>query len=174
MNSQANRSDVDFARQLIEFNFWENQRVWDLAIAPLTDAQFLQAVSYANESIRDKCIHILELEATCLSQIRGDLRRSSDARDDLLDRSAIAARWQEIRRDWSQFAVGLDDERFFLACEFELDGGVAKLEVWQVIFHVIYLCTSHRSDILRMVADVHQPAEFDLSLMQFLTGVFRT
>ena len=113
LNSHANRSNVDFARQLIEFNFWENQRVWDLAIAPLTDAQFLQAVSYANESIRDKCIHILELEATCLCQIRGDLRRSSDARDDLLDRSAIAARWQEIRQDWSQFAVGLDDDKFF-------------------------------------------------------------
>ena len=81
--------------------------------------------------------------------------------------------WEAIHAGWSQLASELDAALFFSDCAFADGDRAVTLKVWQLIFDVIYQGSTHRSDIMRMVAEVHEPPAFDLSLMQFLTGVFR-
>ena len=81
--------------------------------------------------------------------------------------------WREIHAAWSNFAEELDTDLLLSECGFAHGEGVVSLKTWQLIFDVVYQGTAHRSDIMRMVAQVHEPPAFDLSLMQFLSGVFR-
>jgi len=81
--------------------------------------------------------------------------------------------WRALHAEWSQLASELDATLLFSDCRCPDDGGAAKVKGWQLIIDVIYQGSTRRSNIMRMVAAVHEPAEFDLSLMQYLTGVFR-
>ena len=89
------------------------------------------------------------------------------------DRDAMRRQWRAIHAEWAQLISELDDEQFFADRVLGEGERGAKLKVWQLIFDVVYQGTSHRSDIMRMAAEVHEAPQFDLSLMQFLSGVFR-
>lgn len=173
LDNKSDAFDVDFALKLIEFNFWENQRVWDLAIAPLTDDQFTQEFSFLQGSVQGECQQIMNTESVYLQRIRGASGVAGASIDDTTNRKAIAAGWTSVRLAWTDFADELDENQFFTSCEFESDGIPCSMVVWQMIFHVLYHGTSRRSNILRLVAEVDQPVEFDLSLLQHLTGLLR-
>jgi len=170
---EAGRANLDFARKLIQHNCWEDARVWRLAIAPLTDAQFNQEVRFGLGSIQRECRHILENEGTCLQRIRGSSPDAAPAMPVSADRAKLQMQWEAIHAGWTQLASELDAALFFSDCAPAADGSADKLKVWQLIMDVIYQGSTHRSDIMRMVAEVHEPPTFDLSLMQYLTGVFR-
>ncbi len=173
LNTESGAFNVDFARKLIQFNVWENQRVWDLAIAPLTEEQFLREVAFLGGSVQSECQRIINTESVYLQRILGTSPATGKSVEDRADRAAIAASWLSLRRSWTKFAGELDEDQFFSRHEFETDGNRHTVEVWQLIFHVLYQGTSRRSRILRLVAEVNQPAEFDLSLLQHLTGLLR-
>ncbi|MCY4070471.1 MAG: DinB family protein [Chloroflexi bacterium] len=173
LDTESGSINVDFARKLIRFNFWENQRVWDLAIAPLTEDQFLREVKFLRGSVQSECQRIISTESAYLRRILGASIVAGESVEDRMDRAAIAARWMSLRRAWTEFAQELDGDLFFSTCEVETDGGRREMQVWQLVFHVLYHSTSRRSQILRLVAEVNKPAAFDLSLLQHLTGLLR-
>lgn len=173
MTQLPGSANLEFARKLIEHCCWEDARVWQQAIAPLTDAQFTREVSFGLGSIQRECAHIMAAERTTLQRIRGDAAAERHSGEWTLDRAALWARWRAIHSDWARFMGELDDERFFSDCAFDAGDRELKLKVWQLIFDVIYQGTAHRADIMRMVAEVDEAPQFDLSLMQFLSGVFR-
>ena len=166
-------ANLDFARKLIEHCCWEDERVWKLAIAPLSDAQFAQEVSFGLGSIQRECAHIMETERLCLRRIGGGSSPESLISASPLDRRAMRTQWRAIHADWTRYMGALSADRFFSDCAFDDGDGEARLKVWQLIFDVIYQGTTHRADIMRIVAEVHEAPQFDLSLMQFLSGVFR-
>lgn len=163
--------NVEFARKLIEHFCWEDERVWQLAIAPLSDAQFIRAVGFGLGSIQGECAHIIDTERYCLACLRGET--SPLPLGIHFDRRAMRAQWRELHAAWSDFKDKLDSELLLSECVFADGEGAVTLRAWQLIFNVVYQGTAHRSDIMRMVAEVHEPPAFDLSLMQFLSGVFR-
>ena len=173
MTQSTGESNLDFARKLIEHFCWEDARVWRLAIAPLTDEQFSRQVSFGMGSIRRECIHIMETERAHLRRIRGGSIPENLKGGIPRDRVAMFNQWRAIHAGWSQLAGELDADLFFSDCAVGEDERGAKLKVWQLIFDVVYQGTSHRADIMRMVAEVAEAPQFDLSLMQFLSGVFR-
>ncbi len=162
--------NVDFARKLIEHFCWEDERVWTLAIVPLSDEQFAREVGFGLGSIQRECAHIVDIERISLARLRGE--SLSPARMSQLNRGAIRAQWPEIHAAWSEFTEELDADLLLSDCQFADGEGAVALKAWQLIFDVVYQGTAHRSDIMRMVAEVHEPPAFDLSLMQFLSGVF--
>lgn len=173
MSAEPIAPNVDFARKLIAHCCWEDERVWKLAIVPLSDEQFSRDVGIGLGSIQRECAHIINAEQIGLARIRGD--PSARPLNNGLDRRAMRNQWREIHRSWADFANELDADLLFSDCAFvDSDGESAvTLKAWQLIFDVIYQGTAHRSDIMRMVAEVHEPPSFDLSLMQYLSGVFR-
>jgi len=170
LNPPFRSADLDFARKLIEHCCWEDERVWRLAVAPLTDEQFARAVQFGLGSVQRECAHIMETEWTNLRRLRGE---TSPIWELPLDRAAMLARWRAIHAGWLAYMGELDADRFFADCAFTDGDRAVKLKAWQLIFDVIYQGTTHRSDIMRIAAEVHETPQFDLSLMQFLSGVFR-
>ena len=168
MSANPVASNVEFARKLIEHCCWEDERVWTLAIVPLTDEQFTREVGFGLGTIQRECAHIMDTERICLARIRGEA--SPPPSKSLLGRRALFAQWREVHTAWHDLIAELDADRLLSDCAFA-DG--AGLKVWQLLFDVVYQGTAHRSDIMRMVAEVHEATVFDLSLMQFLSGVFR-
>jgi uncharacterized damage-inducible protein DinB len=173
LSNPTDSPNLEFARKLIEHCCWEDERVWELAIVPLSDEQFVQATPFGLGSIQRECLHIMYIESSCLRRIRGDSSVAGPIRRNLEDRAAMHRRWSAIHAAWVQFMSGLDAELFFSDCTFADGDRDVRLKIWQLIFDVIYQSSTHRSDILRMVAEAHEAPEFDLSLMQFLSGVFR-
>ncbi|MCY4021489.1 MAG: hypothetical protein OXG39_18950 [Chloroflexi bacterium] len=173
LETESSALNVDFARKLIRFNSWENQRVWDLAIVPLTDDQFLREVAFMRSTVASVCHRIIDTESVCLQRILAVSSVPGERLEDTADRAAMAARWISLRQAWNEFAAHLDGEMLFSKREFETEGDRREMHVWQLVFDVIYQGTSRRSQVLRLVAEVNQPAEFDLSLLQHLTGLLR-
>ncbi|MDE2637549.1 MAG: DinB family protein [Chloroflexota bacterium] len=170
MSANPIAPNVEFARKLIEHCCWEDERVWKLAIVPLSDAQFTREVGFGLGSIQLECARIMNTEQICLARIRGE---PPPPRKSQLDRRELRDQWREIHAAWSDFAEALDADLLLSDCMTADGRGAVTLKVWQLIFNVVYQGTAHRSDIMRMVAEVHEPPAFDLSLMQFLSGVFR-
>ena len=170
MNPPSRAADLDFVRKLIEHCCWEDERVWRLAVAQLSDEQFALEVQFGLGSVQLECAHIMETEWTNLRRLRGE---TSPIWELPLDRAAMLAHWRAIHADWATYMGELDADRFFADCAFTDGDPAVKLKAWQLIFDVIYQGTTHRSDIMRIVAAVHETPQFDLSLMQFLSGVFR-
>ena len=173
MSPPTDAVNPDFARELLEHCCWEDERVWRLAIAPLTDEQFAREVGFGLGSIQRECAHIMETESSALQRIRGESSTEGPIKTLQFDRAEIYRQWRAIHADWADFMGELDGDLFFADCAFRDGDRDVKLKVWQLVFDVIYQGTSHRSDIMRIVAEVHEAPEFDLSLMQFLSGVFR-
>ena len=173
LDTESGAFNVDFARKLIRFNCWENKRVWDLVVTPLTDEQFLREVKFLRGSVQSECHRIVSTETVTLQRILGTSRVTGLSDEDRADRATIAARWMSLRQAWTEYARDLEEDQLFSRCEFESDGSLHTLAVWQLIFHVLYQGTSRRSQIMRLVAEVDQPAAFDLSLLQHLTGLLR-
>lgn len=167
--------NVDFARKLIGYHCWENQRVWDLAIVSLSDAQFRREVQFLRCSVQSECQRLLETDSASLGCLLGggSLGAGSANTAGPSERTAIAASWQASRRAWTQFAAELDAGGLFSTCACDIAGAPRKLRAWQLICHVIYHGTVRRSQILRLVAELDQPVAFDLSLLQNLTGLLR-
>lgn len=175
--------NVDFARKLIGYHCWENQRVWDLAVVSLSDAQFTREVQFLRCSVQGECQRLLETDAACLGCLLGGANEETSVGTNVgagsantaaaSERTAIAVSWQASRRAWTQFAMELDADSLFAACACDIAGAPRKLRAWQLICHVIYHGTARRSQILRLVAELDQPVAFDLSLLQNLTGLLR-
>lgn len=108
-----------------------------------------------------------------LKRIRGEATADAVFGFDPEDRGAMRVQWGAIHGEWRRFASELDAESYFADCVIADGGRDVTLKAWQLLFDVIYQGAAHRSDIMRMVAEVHETPEFDLSLMQFLSGVFR-
>jgi uncharacterized damage-inducible protein DinB len=163
--------DAEFARKLIIHCCWEDERVWQLAIAPLSDAQFTRAVEFGLGSIQSECVYIMNIERQCLMRLRG--KPQSPALDHGFDRELMREHWREIHHAWHGMMDELDAELLMSDCVIAGDNSGATLKAWQLLFDLVYQGTTHRADIMRMVAEVHEPPAFDLSLMQFLSGVYR-
>ena len=163
--------DVNFARKLIEHFCWEDERVWKLAIVPLSAEQFTREVGFGLGAIQRERAHIMNTEQICLARIRGE--SSPPPLISQIDHRAMRAQWREIHAAWSDFTDELDADLLLSDCMFADGADSVTLKAWQLIFDVVYQGSAHRSDIMRMVAEVHKPPAFDLSLKQFLSGVFR-
>ena len=173
MTVPAPPADLEFARKLIDHFCWEDERVWERAIMPLSDAQFAQAVGFGLGSIQRECAGLMEAERVCLRRIRGAPPATSPGLDIPLERGRMGQRWRTIHADWKALAAELDGALFFSDCWHVAGGDGVTLKAWQLLFDLVYRGTAQRADILRMVAEVHEAPAFDLSLMQFLSGVFR-
>ena len=173
MSQTASSANLEFARQLLEHSFWEDERVWRLAIAPLSDEQFTREVGFGMGSMQRLCLRLMEAQSLCLRRIVGDSHLHAPSGETRHDRTAIWTRWRAIHEDWAACLSEPDDDRFFRDCALNDGPGGVTLKAWQLMLDLVYHGAAQRADMMRVAAEVHEPPDFDLSLMQYLTGVFR-
>jgi uncharacterized damage-inducible protein DinB len=138
-------------RHFYDYHFAENRKVWDSYVAPLPDAQFTQAVNYSHGSVRDQIVHLISVDDTWFSGLRGVAIPEPLTAADFPERASVRARWDAVEKNMRDYLAALRDEQLF---DRPLEGEDKDLIVWQVLLHVVNHGTDHRAQLLRLLNDL--------------------
>jgi uncharacterized damage-inducible protein DinB len=134
------------------YHFSENRKVWDGYITSLTYEQFIQPVDYSHGSVRNQIVHLMDVEDTWFSGLRGIKLPEPFACHEFDDRTLIRTHWDEVEQNIRGYLGKLRDETLF---EKPFPTGEDQdLIQWQVLLHVVNHGTDHRAQILRILHDL--------------------
>jgi uncharacterized damage-inducible protein DinB len=143
--------NADAFRHFYDYHFAENRQVWDSCVALLSPEQFTQAVGYSHGSVRDQIVHLISVDATWFSGLRGvDVPEPLDSAD-FPNQESLRTHWDKVEQAMRDYLAGLHDE---MLSDTPLDGEDKDLVVWQVLLHVVNHGTDHRAQILRLLHDL--------------------
>ncbi len=138
-------------RHFYDYHFSENRNLWDACI-PLPDASFTQQVTYSHGSIRNQIVHLVSVDDTWFSALRGvEIPESLDPAH-FEDRNILRAHWDHVEKNMREYLAKLRDEMLFEKPF--TDGEDKDLILWQVLLHVCNHGTDHRAQILRSLNDL--------------------
>ncbi len=142
---------ADAFRQLYDYHFSENHKIWDSYLPLLSDEDFLQDVGYSYGSVKSQIVHLINAETAWFCELRGvEVPEDRDPAS-FADRGSIRAHWDDVEGDMRAYLAGLRDEMLFLK---PFPGEDENLTVWQVLLHVVNHGTDHRAQLLRMLSDL--------------------
>jgi len=144
--------NADAFRQFYGYHFSENRNLWDSYITGLSQAQFTQDVHYAHGSIRNQIVHLMSVDDTWFSALRGVEIPEPLNPADFDDRQTIRAYWVRVEQDMRAYLSELRDDMLF-AKPFD-EGEDKDLILWQVLLHVVNHGTDHRAQVLRVLSDM--------------------
>jgi uncharacterized damage-inducible protein DinB len=139
-------------RHFYEYHFTENRKIWDTYIISLSHKQFTQNMDYSHGSVRNQIVHLMSVDDTWYSGLRGvDIPESLNPTN-FDDRKIIRARWDNVEQNMRDYLAKLRDEMLFEKPF--ADGEDKDLILWQVLLHVVNHGTDHRAQILRLLNDL--------------------
>ena len=144
--------NADAFRHFFGYHFSENRNIWDTYIPSLSDHQFLQTVSYSHGSVRNQIVHLMSVDDTWFSGLRGvEIPESIDP-STFVDRSTIRTHWDAVEQRMRDYLATLRDDMLFEKPFAE--GEDKDLIVWQVLLQVANHGTDHRAQLLRLLNDL--------------------
>jgi uncharacterized damage-inducible protein DinB len=138
-------------RHFYDYHFTENRKIWDRYVTPLSHEQFTQAVDYSHGSVRDQIVHLMSVDDTWFSGLRGVEIPEPLNPADFHDRETIRGHWDNVEQNMRDYLAGLRDDMLF---DKPLDGEDKDLILWQVLLHVANHGTDHRAQLLRLLNDL--------------------
>jgi len=144
--------NADAFRHFYGYHFSENRNVWDTYITSLSDEQFTRDVSYSAGSVRNQVVHLMSVDDTWFSGLRGvEIPASLDPAA-TAGRNSIRAHWDAVEQRMRDYLAGLRDDMLFEKPFAE--GEDKDLLLWQVLLHVGNHGTDHRAQLLRLLNDL--------------------
>lgn len=140
-------------RHLYNYHFSENRKIWDGFVTQLSYKQFTQPVDYSLGSVRDHIIHLMNVDDSWFSELRGVEPLEPLPATNVDDRTNIRARWDEVERSMREYLSELQDDSLFDRPIKEPEED-KELVVWQVLQHVANHGTDHRAQLLRLLHDL--------------------
>lgn len=138
-------------RHFYDYHFIENRKIWDAYIPLVSQEQFTQTVSYSHGSVRNQIVHLMSVDNTWFSAVRGVEIPESLNPTDFDNRETIRAYWDNVERNMRDYLAKLCDDMLF---EKPFTEGEDKdLVLWQVLLHVVNHGTDHRAQLLRLLND---------------------
>jgi uncharacterized damage-inducible protein DinB len=139
-------------RYFYEYHFTENHKIWDDYVTPLSYEQFIQHTNYSHGSVRDQIIHIMSVDDTWFSGLRGVGNPQPFPRANFDDRKTIRTHWDSVEQNMRDHLAKLRDEMLY---EKPFVNGEDKdLILWQVLLHIVNHGTDHRAQLLRILHDL--------------------
>jgi uncharacterized damage-inducible protein DinB len=135
--------NADGFRQLYDYHFTVNRRIWDKCIMGLSDEQFGRDLPYSIGSMHQQTVHMMSVDDRWFSGLRGEPLPDFLKPEDFPDRAAVRAYWDGVESKMREYLAGLTDER--------LAAPMNDLQVWQVLIHVVNHGTDHRAQVLAML-----------------------
>jgi len=139
-------------RQLYDYHFSENRKVWEDGALLLTQEQFTAPAAYSLGSVRDHILHMMEVDDIWFSELKGLTEPAIPFLDESADRPAMRQHWDAVEGMMRDYLTALSDEMLFtkpIVMEEDQD-----LTVWQVLLHVVNHGTDHRAQLLRLLHDL--------------------
>lgn len=144
--------DADAFRQLYEYHFAENRKIWDNNVVPLSQEHFVQEVPYSRGSVSNQMVHLMNAENYWFSGLQGGPWAEDVDPASMNDRAAIRARWDDVENRIRGYLAGLTDE---MLGKHPLKEGIDQaLTTWQILLHVVNHGTDHRAQVLRVLHDL--------------------
>jgi len=145
--------DASAFRQLYDYHFSENRKIWDRYIASLTYGQFYQDVGYSYGSVREQIIHMLDADDIWFSELMGvePLEPIPAANND--DREIIRTHGDKVEQKMRTYLSELRDVSLFEKPITDPEED-KNLMVWQVLLHIVNHGTDHRAQLLRLLSDL--------------------
>jgi uncharacterized damage-inducible protein DinB len=141
---------------LYDYHFAENRKIWDKYISSLTQEQFTKEMNYAQGSVREQVLHLIDVDEAWFCDLSGADFLPPLAEEEMNDLGVIRARWDKVERMMRDYLEGLADENL---TEKPLQGEDANLILWQVLLHVANHGTDHRAQLLRYLNDLGAETE---------------
>ena len=142
--------NADAFRHFFEYHFKENHSLWECYITQLSHEQFIEDVDYSHGSIRDQIVHLMNVDRTWFTGLRGGKIPEPLNPASFSDREAIRHLWDKIEQEMCEYLDSLSDD---MLLEQPLEGEDKKLYTWQVLLHVVNHGTDHRAQMLRVLND---------------------
>ena len=149
--------NADAFRQFYNYHFSENRKIWERYISQLSDEQFTKAVDYSHGSVRDQIVHLMSVDDTWFSGLRGVEIPEPLIPANFQDRVSIRLHWDRVEQNMREYLTGLRDDRLF---DKPLEGEDKDLILWQVLLHVANHGTDHRAQLLRLLNDLGIKTEY--------------
>ena len=135
-----------------EYHLTENRKIWDSYVTPLSYEQFTQAVDYSHGSVRDQIVHLMSVDDTWFSGLRGVEIPEPLNPAHFDDRKIIRAHWDNVEQNMRDHLADLRDEMLF-ENPFP-DGEDKDLILWQVLLHVANHGPDHRAQLIKVLNDL--------------------
>jgi uncharacterized damage-inducible protein DinB len=143
-------------RHFFDYHFAENRKIWDRYITSLSDEQFTKEMDYAQGSVRDEVLHLIDVDEAWFCDLRSAEFLPPLDDEDMNDRAILRARWDEVEQMVRGYLAGLEDD---MLTEKPLQGEDENLLLWQVLLHVVNHGTDHRAQLLRFLHDLGAETE---------------
>lgn len=146
--------NADAFRQLYEYHFAANRKVWNTWVMSLTQEQFVQPIEYSVGSVRNHIVHLINVDKGWFSELRhADVDDSDFMKPtEISDREKIRAEWDQVEQEMRDYLATLNDDMLFTKPFTESPDNVMIL--WQVLIHVANHGTDHRAQLLRILHDM--------------------
>lgn len=142
--------DANAFRHFYNYHFAENQTTWDKYVTLLSPEQFTTTID-DHWSVRDHIVHIVSVDDTWFSGLRGDEIPEPLDPAAFPDFESIRACWDDVERKMRDYLAALRDD---MLLDKPLDGEDKDLVVWQVLLHIVNHGTDHRAQLLRVLNDL--------------------
>ena len=139
-------------RHFYDYHFAENRKIWDTHITSLSHDQFIQNVDYSHGSVRNQIVHLMSVDVTWFSALRGVEIPESLNPANFDDRRIIRTHWDTVEQNMRDYLAKLRDDMLFEKPF--ADGEDKDLVEWKVLLHVVNHGTDHRAQLLRLLDDL--------------------
>ncbi|TAK13291.1 MAG: hypothetical protein EPO32_05740 [Anaerolineae bacterium] len=150
-------------RELYEYHFSLNRKLWDELVMPLSKEQFVQDLPYSVGSIRNQCVHMMNIDDRWFSGLRGEEVPGFANPVHYGTREKIRAEWDGVVEKQREYLASLTDEKLET-----LMGGDEPFRGWRVLQHVLLHGMDHRAQMLAMLNGMGVktwPQDYALRLM---------
>ncbi len=139
-------------RHFYDYHFAENRKIWDQYVTGLSDEQFREEAGYSHGSVRNQIVHLMSVDDTWFSGLRGMEPPKSLDPAEFDDRNKVRAHWDRVEQDMRDYLAKLQDHMLF-EHPFK-EGEDEDVTLWQVLLHVANHGTDHRAQVLRFLNDL--------------------
>src|SRR4030043_1803421 len=144
--------DANAFRHFYDYHIAENRKIWDTTITSHSDDQFIQNVEYSHGSVRNQIVHLMSVDDTWFSALRGVEIPESLNPANFDDRRIIRTHWDTVEQNMRDYLAKLRDDMLFEKPF--ADGEEKDLILWQVLLHVGNNGKDHRAQLLRLLNDL--------------------
>lgn len=139
--------DAAYIQQLFEYNAWANKRVMD-ACSGLSAQKLTQNVGGSFGSLRNLLAHIVDVEWLYLERWRGRAPAGLPKAETYGDIAVLAARFQEVSREFEVPLRQLSAEELSRMFEFRnTKGTLYRHALWEMLAHLVNHSTYHRGQV---------------------------
>jgi uncharacterized damage-inducible protein DinB len=144
--------NADAFRELFNYHFSTNRKIWTQCVLPLTQEQFLQETPYSVGSVRNQLVHMMDIDNIWFQDIRGETFSGYVDSAQYNDRTHLRAEWDRVEARMQSDLDVLQDQDLFRTITIEdLNGGHSTFRMWQGLIHVINHGTDHRAQLLQLL-----------------------